>query len=93
MKFVCQYLLTIKCASTRFPETIPLRNIKTKTIVKVLVIFLTLVGLPKSVKADQGSNFMSGTFQQGMHKVVIKQYKSSASHPETEGALEGFHKK
>ena len=29
------YLFTIMCASTRFPEAIPFRNIKTKTIVKV----------------------------------------------------------
>ena len=28
----CAYLLTIMCASTRFPEAIPLRNIKAKTI-------------------------------------------------------------
>ena len=28
-----EYLLTIMCASTRFPEAIPLRNIKTKNIV------------------------------------------------------------
>ena len=37
-----EYLLTIMCASTRFPEAIPLRNIKTKTIVKALVKFLLL---------------------------------------------------
>ena len=29
-----EYLLTIMCTSTRFPEAIPLRNIKTKSIVK-----------------------------------------------------------
>ena len=34
-----EYLLTIMCASTRFPEAIPLRNIKTKNIVKALVKF------------------------------------------------------
>ena len=44
-----QYLLTIMCASTRFPEAIPLRNIKSKSVVKVLVKFFTLVGLPKVV--------------------------------------------
>ena len=33
----CEYLLTIMCASTRFPEAIPLRNIKAKTIVNALV--------------------------------------------------------
>ena len=38
-----EYLLTIMCASTRFPEAIPLRNIKTKTIVKVLVKFFSLL--------------------------------------------------
>ena len=87
----CQYLLTIMCASTRFPEAIPLRNIKTKTIVKALVKFFTFVGLPRSVQSDQGSNFMSGIFQQVMYELGIKQYKSSAYHPESQGALERFH--
>ena len=32
-----EYLLTGMCASTRFPEAIPLRSIKTKNIVKALV--------------------------------------------------------
>ena len=87
----CQYLLTIMCASTRFPEAIPLRNIKTKTIVKALVKFFTFVGLPRSVQSNQGSNFMSGIFQQVMHELGIKQYKSSAYHPESQGALERFY--
>ena len=51
----CQYLLTVMCASTRFPEAIPLRNIKTKTIVKALVKFFTFVGFPSSVQSDQGT--------------------------------------
>ena len=72
-------------------KSCPLRNIKTKTIVKALVKFFTLVGLPKSVKSDQGFNFMSGTFQQVMHELGIKQYESSAYHPESQGALERFH--
>ncbi len=86
-----QYLLTIMCASTRFPEAIPLRNIKTKNIVKALVKFFTLFGLPKFVQSDQGSNFMSGIFQQAMHELGIQQLKSSAYHPESQGALERFH--
>ena len=64
-------LLNTMCASTRFPEAIPLRNIKTKTIAKAVVKFFTLVGLPKS-------NFMSGIFRQVMHEPGIKQYRSSA---------------
>ena len=76
------YLLTIMCMSTRFPEAIPLRNIKAQTVVKALVRFFTLVGLPKSIQSDQGSNFMSGLFQQVVHQLGIQQIKSSAYHPE-----------
>ena len=44
-----QYLLTSMCASTRFPEAIPLRNIKAKTIVKALTkFFCWLVFLTQS---------------------------------------------
>ena len=38
-----QYLLTVMCASTRFPEAIPLRNISAKTIVKALIKFSHLL--------------------------------------------------
>ena len=31
---------------------------------------------------------MSGVFQQVMHELEIKQYRSSAYHPESQGALE-----
>ena len=79
-----EYLLTIMCA-------VPLRNIKTKNIVKAMVNFLTLVGLPKSVQSDQGSNFMSGIFQQIIHELGITQYKSLPYHPESQGVLERSH--
>ena len=85
-----EYLVTIMCTSTRFLEAIPLRNIKTKNIVKALVKFFTFVGLPKSVQSDQGSNFMSGIFQQVMHELGITQFKSSPYHPKSQGALEKY---
>ena len=53
--------------------------------------FFTFVGLSKSVQSDQGSNFMSGIFQQVMHELGIKQYRSSAYHSECQAALERFH--
>ena len=86
-----QYLLTVLCASTRFPEAIPLCNIKAKNIVKALIKFFTMVGLPRSIQANQGTNFMSGLFQQVMYQLGIKQVKSSAYHPKSQGALKRFH--
>ena len=86
-----QYLLTSMCMTTRLPEAIPLRKINAKNIVKALIKYFTLVGLPKSIQSDQGSNFMSGIFQQVMHELGKHQYKSSAYHPESQGAIERFH--
>ena len=83
-----QYLLTIMCVSSRFPEAVPLRNIKAHTI---LFKFFTFVGLPKAVQSDQGSNFMSEVFQQMMHQLNIMQYKSAAYHPQSQGAIERFY--
>ena len=70
-----QYLLTVMCASTGFPEAIHLRNIKAKNIVKVLIKFFTMVGLPRSIQSDQGTIFMSGFFRQVMYYLGIKQVK------------------
>ena len=44
-KFGNEDLLTIMCISTRFPEAIPLRNFKAKTIVKALIKFFFLLWL------------------------------------------------
>ena len=86
-----QYLLAIMCGNTRFPEAFPLRNIKAPKIVKVLIKFFMLFGLPQSVQPDQGSNFMSGLFQEVMFQLGVTQFKSSAHHPQSQGALERFH--
>ena len=51
-----QYLMTITCASNRFSEAVPLRNISAKVIVRALNKPFTLVGLPSSIQSDQGSN-------------------------------------
>ena len=79
------------CLLTRFPEAIPLRNIKAPKIAKALIKFFTLFGLPKSVQSDQGSNFMSHLFQDVMALLGIKQVKSSAYHHQFQKALERFH--
>ena len=77
--------------STRFPEAIPLRKITAKVVVEALMQFFTRYGLPKEVQSDQGSNFMSGVFQEVLRELGIKQLKSSAYNPQPQGALERYH--
>ena len=86
-----QYLLTIMDTTSRFPEAVPLRNIKARTVIDALLIFFTRYGLPKEIQSDQGSNFMSHVFQEVMYELGIKQINSSAYHPQSQGALERYH--
>lgn len=41
-----QFLLTVICASTRFPDAIPLQKITASVITKALVNFFSMFGLP-----------------------------------------------
>lgn len=86
-----QYILTVMCTATRYPEAVPLRTLKTRAIVKALVKFFSTFGLPKYIQSDQGSNFMSKIFSQVMAQLGVQHRTSSAYHPESQGALERFH--
>ncbi len=86
-----QFLLTIMCVATRFPEAIPLRKITAPVISKALVKFFSTFGLPKVVQTDQGTNFLSKLFKQVLDSLAISHRVSSAYHPQSQGALERFH--
>ena len=86
-----QFLLTFMDVSTRFPEVVSLKRITAKNVVEALVQFFTRYGLAKEVQSDQGSNFMSGIFRQLLKQLEIKQLRSSAYHPESQGALKRYH--
>jgi len=86
-----QFLLTIMCMATRFPEAIPLRKITAPVIIKALVKFFSTFGLPKIVQSDQGTNFLSKLFRQVLESLSISHRVSSAYHPQSQGALERFH--
>lgn len=86
-----QYLLTIMCVNTRFPEAIPLRKVTAAVVAKALLKYFTMTGLPQEIQTDQGSNFMSKLCQQVLALLDIKQVRSSAFHPASLGALERFH--
>lgn len=86
-----QYLLTIMCVATRFPEAVPLRKITAATVTKALIKFFTTFGLPKIVQTDQGSNFLSRVFRKTLNALNISHTVSSAYHPESQGALKRWH--
>ncbi len=87
----CSYLLTIMCQSTRYPAAYPLRSITTRNVVKAITEFISVFGIPKVIQTDQGSNFTSRLFSQVLKQLNITHNRSSAYHPQSQGALERFH--
>ncbi|XP_068233687.1 uncharacterized protein [Palaemon carinicauda] len=86
-----QYMLSIIDRTTRFPEVIPVRGIKSGIVIKHLMDFFSRYGLPREIQSDQGSNFTSREFQAKMNELGIKHNFASSYHPESQGILERFH--
>ena len=86
-----EYLLTIMCSSTRFPEAIPLRSIPSKSVCEALTTSFTHFGYPHTIQSDRASNFTSNLFEQFTKQLGITHITSSAYHPESQGSLERFH--
>lgn len=85
------YLFTVMCQTTRYPAAYPLQNITTKSIMKALTQFIGVFRIPKVIQSDQGTNFTSGLFAKMLQKLGITHVKSTAYHPESQGAIERFH--
>lgn len=86
-----QFLLTVMCTATRFPEAIPLRKITAPVVTRALVKFFSTFGLPKIVQTDQGTNFLSKIFTQVLSSLNVSYRIACAYHAESQGALERFH--
>jgi len=86
-----QYLLTILDTASRYPEAIPLKNITAQSVVKALLKFFTVYGLPLVIQSDRGSNFTSNLFAQVAAELGIEHQCSTAYHAESQGALERYH--
>lgn len=59
-------------------------------MVKELIKFCSVFGLPKIIQTDQGTNFTSSLFSQVLKEFAVKHQLSSAYHPESQKALERF---
>ncbi|GFR31135.1 retrovirus-related Pol polyprotein from transposon 412 [Trichonephila clavata] len=54
-----KYIIWAVDICTRWAEAVPVRNIKAKTTLKVLMRIFTQTGFPKIICTDQGTNFTS----------------------------------
>lgn len=66
----CSYLLMVMCQATRYPAAYPMCSISAQSVIKALMQFISIFGIPRVIQSDQGSNFTSRMFAQ-----ILKQFK------------------
>ena len=86
-----QYILTVLCPTSRYPEAFPLKSISAKNVANKLIHMFTTFGIPKDIQSDRGTNFTSDLFRDVMKELGIKQTLSTTYHPQSQGALERHH--
>jgi transposase InsO family protein len=87
------YILTVQDNFSKFLVTI---SMKSQTAEETAENFVKAVilkyGIPRFLLSDQGSNFMSKLFANVKKSLRIKTLRTSAFHPQTNGALERAHR-
>ena len=77
---------------TKYLTLIPLKNIASENIIEGLFdYYIYLFGAPRNILTDQGQNFVSDLIQNFENMFRIKHIKTTAYHPQSNGALERAH--
>ena len=88
-----RYLPTIIDRFTRWPVTIPLRDVSTETVSKnSLREWIAVFGYPLIITTDRGPQFQSTLFDELTKLFGVKHIKKTAYHPCANGLIERFHR-
>ena len=88
-----QYLLTVVDRFSRWPTTVPIKDILTNTVAKtVLKEWISTFGIPQVIVTDRRAQFQSSLFQEFSNQLSIKHIKTTAYHSQDNGLVESFHR-
>lgn len=86
------YILTMQDLLTKFSLAIPLRQATSIAVADALVNELICVfGAPRIILTDQGSNFVSSLLKNVARRFRIKQIRTTAYRPQSNGSVERSH--
>ena len=83
-----RYILTIVDYGSRYPDAIPLRTTASQDVAEALLEYFSRVGLPKEILTDRVSNFTSDLMDKLYQMLGIRDIRTSAYHPQTDGMVE-----
>lgn len=87
-----RYSLTVVDYSTRYPEAIPLKNIETERVAEALVYIFSMMGMPKEILSDMGTQFTSNVMKEVSRLLSFKQLVTTPYHPACNGLVEMLRK-
>lgn len=79
--------------STGWPEAYPLKDITAESVAEVAYYgWITRFGCPLKVTTDQGRQFESNLLNQLARRMGITRIRTTAYHPQANGAVERWHR-
>ncbi|XP_075779191.1 uncharacterized protein LOC142827431 [Pelodiscus sinensis] len=87
-----RFILVVVDYATRYPEAVPLRNVKAPTLATELLKIFARVGFPQAILTDQGTNVTSQLIKELCTLLRIKTLRTSVYHPQTDGLVERFNR-
>ena len=76
----CRYILTLIDTATRWPEAVPLREIRTTDVASALFNIFSRLGLPKQILSDNGQQLVSKAMSEVMEMMGIERKLSTPYH-------------
>ncbi|GBN66471.1 Retrovirus-related Pol polyprotein from transposon 412, partial [Araneus ventricosus] len=86
-----RYLLTAICMSSKYPETIPVADINSVSVIDALLEVFSTMGFPREIQCDNGTSFTSQLTTEFFERFGIKVTHSSVHHPQS-NPVERFHR-
>jgi hypothetical protein len=88
-----KYMFTFQDELSKYTIAVPISQQDAETIARIFVEETVLkFGIPQVILTDQGWNFLSDLFTNVCKLLRIKKLKTTAYHPQTNGALERNHR-
>ena len=86
----CRYILTLVDTATRWPEAVPLRDIRTTDVASALFNIFSRLGLPKQILSDNGQQLVLKAMLEVMEMMGIEGRLSKPYHAQSNGMVERF---